>query len=189
MKREKAGLAGGVLIGARLRAARQSRGMTLDAVAAAAGISAGFVSKLERDQVSPSVASLVAICRTVGLRMGDLFEPPPSHVVRAGEGARINFGGQGAIEQVVTPGDQSLIEVIHSLIAPGGTGGEDLYVLDAEVEVVYVVRGRLAVTLAHERQELSAGDTMTFRGSDPHTWANASEVESCEVIWMLTPAP
>ncbi|MEQ1735257.1 MAG: cupin domain-containing protein [Rhodoglobus sp.] len=188
MKREKDETASEVLIGARLRAARQSRGMTLDAVASAAGITAGFVSKLERDQVSPSVASLVAICRAVGLRMGELFEPPPSHVVRAGEGTRINFGGQGAIEQVVTPGDQTLIEVIHSLIGPGGSGGDDLYVLEAEVEVVHVIRGHLVVTLGQERHELTAGDTMTFRGSDPHTWANESS-EDCEVIWMLTPAP
>ena len=178
-----------VAIGARLRAARLSRGLTLDAVASAAGISTGFVSKLERDQVSPSVASLVAICAAVGLRMGDLFEPPRSHVVRAGTGAPINFGGKGAVEQVVTPGDQIQVEVIHSHIEPGGSGGEDLYVLDTEIEFVYVIQGRLVVTLGDQRHELAEGDAMTFRGSDPHTWANASDEVDCEVIWVLTPAP
>lgn len=178
-----------VKIGARLRAARLSRSMTLGAVAAAAGISIGFVSKLERDQVSPSVASLVAICAAVGLRMGDLFEPPRSHVVRADAGTPINFGGSGAVEQVMTSGDQTRVEVIHSSIEPGGSGGDDLYMLDTEVEVVYVVRGRLVVTLGSERHELAAGDVMTFRGSDPHTWANASDADECEVIWVLSPAP
>ena len=71
-------MASQVLIGARLRAARLARGMTLEAVATAAGISLGFVSKLERDQVSPSVASLVAICDAVGLKVGKSFNKKPS---------------------------------------------------------------------------------------------------------------
>lgn len=178
-----------VLIGARLRVARLARRMTLQTVAEAAGLTTGFVSKLERDQVSPSVASLVAICAAVGLRMGDLFEPPRSHVVRAGEGAPINFGGSGAVEHVVTTGDQSFVEVIHSKIEPAGSGGTALYVLDTDIEVVYVIRGRLVVTFAGDQQVLGAGDTMTFKGTEPHTWTNSSDDTECEVLWILAPAP
>jgi transcriptional regulator with XRE-family HTH domain len=178
-----------VKIGARLRAARLSRGMTLGAVASAAGISQGFVSKLERDQVSPSVASLVAICQAVGLKVGELFEPPPSQIVRAGHGAPINFGGHGAEEFLLTPGDQGSLEVIHSLIEPGGTAGDDLYSLDSEIEFVFVLHGHLLVVLGDDKHELTPGDSMTFRGRDPHTWRNASSTEGCEVLWVLVPAP
>lgn len=177
-----------VRIGARLRAARLARGLTLEAVGAAAGISQGFVSKLERDQVSPSVASLVAICEAVGLKVGELFEPPPSQIVRAGQGAPINFGGEGAEEFLLTPGSQTDVEVIRSLIAPGGTAGDDLYSLDCDVEFVYVLAGRLTIILGDDEHELSAGDSMTFRGRDPHTWHNASNEERCEVLWVLAPA-
>lgn len=177
-----------VLLGARLRAARLARGMTLQNVADAAGISVGFVSRLERDQVSPSVASLVAVCAAVGLRMGDLFEAPRSHIVRAGEGAPLNFGGRGATEQVITPGDQLLVQVIHARIERGGTGGDDLYTLDTRVEFVYVLRGRLVLQLGPETHELAAGDAMTFTGRDPHTWRNGAD-EECEVLWVLSPAP
>ena len=177
-----------VQIGARLRAARLARGLTLDAVGTAAGISQGFVSKLERDQVSPSVATLVAICDAVGIKVGSLFEPPPSQIVRAGEGSPINFGGQGASEFLVTPGSQTALEVIQSLISPGGSGGDDLYSLDNDVEFVFVIRGTLTVVLASEEHELGPGDAMTFRGRDPHTWRNCSTEEECEVIWVLVPA-
>ncbi|MCY7412703.1 MAG: helix-turn-helix domain-containing protein [Salinibacterium sp.] len=176
-----------VKIGARLRAARLARGLTLEAVGAAAGISQGFVSKLERDQVSPSVASLVAICQAVGLKVGELFEPPPSQIVR-GPGAPINFGGEGAEEFLLTPRTQTDIEVIHSIIDPGGSAGADLYSLDCDVEFVYVLRGTLALTLAADDHELAAGDSMTFRGRDPHTWRNASSDTDCEVLWVLAPA-
>jgi DNA-binding XRE family transcriptional regulator len=78
----KPGGAPAVRIGARLRAARQARGLTLDKVAAATGVTKGFLSRLERDDVSPSVASLVAVCDVLGVRVeravrhaGDLAGP------------------------------------------------------------------------------------------------------------------
>ena len=176
-------------IGTRLRAARTLKGLTLDAVAQASGLTKGFVSKLERDQASCSVASLVTICEVVGLRIGDLFEPPRTQIVRATEGAQINFGGRGALEYLLTPGGQQDLQVIHSFIEPGGSAGDDLYSLDCDVEFVFVIAGSLAVDISHEVFILSKGDAMTFRARDPHTWRNASETVPSEVLWVLAPAP
>ena len=177
-----------VLIGAKLRTARKLRGLTLDQVAQAAGLTKGFVSRLERDDVSPSVASLVAVCEVLGLRVGDLFDPPRTAVIRAGEGRRINFGGEGAVERLVTPGTQSALAVIHSVIEPGGTGGEDLYVLACDAECAFVLAGSVEVVLAEGSETLGPGDAMTFPGSSPHTWRNSGDVD-CEVLWILAPAP
>lgn len=177
-----------VLIGAKLRAARKLRSLTLDQVALSAGLTKGFVSRLERDDVSPSVASLVAVCDVLGLRVGELFDPPVTSVSRAGEGRLINFGGEGAVERLVTPGTQSALEVIHSVIEPGGNGGEELYALTSEVECAYVLSGAIEVVLQHGPETLSSGDAMTFPGSSPHTWRNPGP-ETCEVLWILAPAP
>lgn len=177
-----------VLIGAKLRAARSARSLTLDQVAQAAGLTKGFVSRLERDGVSPSVASLVAVCDILGLRVGDLFDPPVTSVLRAGEGRLINFGGRGAVERLVTPGTQTALEVIHSVIEPGGSGGDELYSLGCEAECAYVLSGTLEVVLEDGSEALSAGDAMTFPGKSPHTWRNSGS-EPCEVLWILVPAP
>ena len=177
-----------VLIGAKLRSARKLRGLTLDQVAQAAGLTKGFVSRLERDDVSPSVASLVGVCEVLGLRVGDLFDPPVTSVIRAGEGRLINFGGSGAVERLVTPGTQSELEVIHSVVEPGGTGGEELYALASDVECVYVLAGTIEVVLENGSELLERGDSMTFPGSTPHTWRNPG-ARPCEVLWMLAPAP
>ncbi|MFC4065816.1 helix-turn-helix domain-containing protein [Actinoplanes subglobosus] len=180
--------ASGAAIGGRLRAARQARGLTLQQVADATTLNKGFISRLERDEVSPSVASLVSICEVLGIRVGELFEPPATSLVRAGEGRPINFGGNDVHELLLTPGTQSQLQVIHSTVEPGGSGGEELYTLDCEVEFVYVVRGRLEIRLSEETVLLDAGDAFTFPGREPHTWSNATTGDT-EVVWVLAPAP
>lgn len=180
---------GMVRIGGRLRAARQARGLTLEKVAEATDLTKGFLSRLERDEVSPSVASLVSVCEVLGIRVGELFETPQTQVVRAAEGRRINFGGRKVREFLLTPGTQAHLQVIHSTIEPGGNGGKELYTLDCEVEFVYVVRGELTITLAEETVSLAAGDAFTFPGREPHTWANGRRNAECEVLWTLAPAP
>jgi len=175
-------------IGGRIRATRLARGLTLGQVAAAAGLTQGFVSKLERDQVSPSVASLVAVCEALGLKVGELFDQPASAIVRAGDGAQINFGGTDAREFLLSSGNQTSIEVLHSKIAPGGSSGDELYSLNCEVEFVYVLSGTLEVILGPEHHVLNTGDAMTFRGRDPHSWRNPSQ-DPIEVLWVMSPAP
>ena len=176
-------------IGGRLRATRLARGLTLGQVAAAAGLTEGFVSKLERDQVSPSVASLVSVCEALGLRVGELFEPPTSAIVRSGEGAKINWGGINAREYLLSPGSQAHIEVLHSIVEPKGSGGDELYALDTEIEFVYVLKGQFDIVLGPSTHHLTVGDAMTFRGREPHTWRNPSKTDIAEVLWVLSPAP
>jgi transcriptional regulator with XRE-family HTH domain len=177
-----------VRIGARLRAARLAQRMTIEAVADATGLTKGFISRLERDNASPSVASLVAVCEVIGLRVGALFDPPDTAVVRAGEGRQISFGAKNAEERLLTPGTQQQVEVIHSVIGPGGHGGEELYTLDCDTEFVYVLAGTLDVVVEDDVTTLGAGDAMTFPGRTPHTWRNPS-TEPSEVLWVLSPAP
>ena len=157
-------------------------------MAQAAGLTKGFVSRLERDDVSPSVASLVAVCEVLGLRVGELFDPPRTSVIRAGKGRLINFGGEGAVERLVTPGTQTALEVLHSVIEPGGNGGEELYALACDAECAFVLSGTVEVVLEHGSETLGRGDAMTFPGSSPHTWRNPGK-EPCEVLWILAPAP
>ena len=178
-----------VPLGARLRVARRARGLTLEQVATAVGVTKGFLSRVERDAVSPSVATLVALCEVVGIRVGELFEAPSSSVVRAGEGRRLHFGGTGAVELLLTPSTQHAVQVLHSTVAPGGSGGEQRYVLETDVECVYVLRGRFRVELSEGAVELAAGDAMTFPGREPHTWSNPSAGEPAEVLWVLAPSP
>src|SRR3990170_1987245 len=106
--------ADGVRIGEQLKAARMARRKTLAEVADSAGLTKGFLSKIERDQASASVASLMRICETLGLSVGELFNAPPGNVVRRAAYPPINFGGTGMTEYLLTPSGERRLQAILS---------------------------------------------------------------------------
>src|SRR2546429_9721040 len=73
---------GRVRLGARLRHAREASRMSLGDVAERSGVTKSFLSRVERDETSPSVASLVGICEAVGLSMAALFRTPQTTLIR-----------------------------------------------------------------------------------------------------------
>jgi len=178
-----------VRIGSKLRAARKAKGYTLDQLALASGLTKGFLSRIERDETSPSVASLITLCEVMSIEVGSLFTAPDVALVRRGEAPAINLGGTGVTEQLMTPRGQAKLQLVHSSIEPGGTGGKDLYTINCQVEVLYVLKGSVDLALSDGSQRLSAGDAMTFAGSEPHSWVNASQTRPAEVMWVLIPAP
>lgn len=175
-------------IGARLRDARQRQGLTIDQVAQSTGLTKGFISRIERDVTSPSVSTLVTVCAALSLPVGELFTTPKTDVVRRDEAPRIEMTGHGADERLLTPRGQARLQLVHSVIEPGGTGGEELYTLNCELEVVHVLRGGLRLVFGQSAEHLGPGDTMTFSGREPHTWHNPHEREETEVLWIIIPA-
>jgi transcriptional regulator with XRE-family HTH domain len=178
-----------IRIGSRLRAARQAHGYTLDQLASAAGLTKGFLSRVERDETSLSVASLITLCEVMSLDVGSLFSVPDVALVRRDGAPAINLGGAGVDERLMTPRGQSRVQVVHTDAEPGGTGGSDFYTINCEYEVVYVIAGSIEMLFTDRRVQLAAGDALTFPGGEPHTWVNSSPTEPAELIWVLTPAP
>ncbi|MGH3333487.1 MAG: helix-turn-helix domain-containing protein [Nocardioidaceae bacterium] len=178
-----------VRIGSKLRAARQAHGYTLEQLAAAAGLTKGFLSRVERDETSPSVTSLITLCEVMSLDVGSLFSVSDVELVRRKTAPAINLGGQGVNERLMTPRGQSRLQLVHSAVEPGGTGGREFYTINCELEVVYCLKGSVDLLFTDRRQRLTAGDALTFSGGEPHTWVNPSDSRSAELIWVLVPAP
>lgn len=180
---------GPVRLGAKLRAARKMRGLSLEQVATAIGVNKSYVSKLEHDSVSPSIATLVRYCDAVGTAIGNLFSQPTANLIRKDERKPTAFGGAGLSEFVISGEGQKDILVLSSEILPGGGSGEELYTLRSSVDLVHVVSGRLTIVLDDVTYELYEGDTLTFAPSVPHSWHNPSATESVKTIWVIAPPP
>lgn len=174
-------------IGSRIRSVRQAQRLTIDQVAELTGLTKGFLSRVERDLTSPSVASLVTLCQVLSLEVGELFSQPDTHVLRLAEAPRISLGGEGIVEQLVTARSERRLQVIRAVIEPHGEGEKELYSVDCEVEVLHVISGKFVLIFANESFELDSGDTVTFPGREPHSWSNPTD-EPAIVTWTLVPA-
>jgi transcriptional regulator with XRE-family HTH domain len=175
-------------IGARLKAARLARRKTLAEVAAESGLTKGFLSKLERDQVSASVASLVRLCQALGISPGALFQSSNGEVVRHDAYQRISFGGTGLHEYLLTPRGERRVQAILSDIEPGGGSGDEPYALPSDVEFVFVVEGRLQITIRDEQVVLEAGDAFTFLPRSQHCFRSIATAGRTRVLWIFSPA-
>jgi transcriptional regulator with XRE-family HTH domain len=178
----------GVRLGARLRAARKANGFTLDQLATSSGLTKGFLSRVERDETSLSVSSLITLCEVMSVDVGSLFSAPEVALVRRESAPAINLGGTGVSEQLMTPRGQARVQLVHTSAEAGATGGADLYTINCELEVLYVLKGSVDLIFSDRRQRLTAGDALTFPGGEPHTWENTSS-RPAEMVWILSPAP
>lgn len=174
-------------IGARLRAARKQNRLTMDQVAESTGLTKGFLSRVERDLTSPSVATLLNLCQALSIDVGSLFAEPPLKVVRRNEARRINLGGQGIDERLLTGHAERRVQMIRAEIDPYGEGESELYSVDCDLEVLHVVEGQFVVRFSRDTIELEAGDTLTYPGREPHTWINPAGKRAV-VTWTLIPA-
>jgi transcriptional regulator with XRE-family HTH domain len=178
----------GTPIGAKLRSTRIAQGLTLARVAESSGLSKGFLSRVERDETSPSVATLVQLCQVLSLPVGALFAEPEVQRITRADAPHINLGGVGVSELLMSPRGESRVQLIRSTLEPGAHGGHELYTVNCDVEVLHVITGAVTVRFADRSVRLETGDALTFPGREPHSW-HAEDDAAAEVCWVLTPAP
>jgi DNA-binding XRE family transcriptional regulator len=175
--------------GGLIKERRRQLNLTLESVAKTVELTKSFLSDIENDKTSPSVASLVRLCDALGLSIGDLFNSTISTVVRADERPKVSCGGTGVSDSLLTASNSSRRQALWTEIEPLGTGGEKLYSLRADEEFIHIVSGTLIVRMEDESFELHAGDSMTFDPRLLHTFLNPSSTERTIAIFVMTPRP
>jgi transcriptional regulator with XRE-family HTH domain len=176
-------------VGARLRTLRRERGLTIEQVASATGLTKGFISQLERDTTTPSLSSLARICDALGVRMGDVFHagsPELVRMIRRDERPAVDWNPNHVL---LSPPQEKRLQAIESHIPPGGSAGDELYSFPGDVEFVYVLAGVLELRVGEETYRLDAGDVLTYPLREPHTWRNPSDDEPAVVLWVAVPNP
>jgi transcriptional regulator with XRE-family HTH domain len=175
-------------LGPRIRALRQARGFTLRELAERAGVTESFLSQVEREVTSPSIASVQRIAGALDLAIAELFveEAPHGRVVRRADRRRIAYPGLGAVDEFLTSGLDGRLQVILSTIEPGGGTGDEPYAHDSDEEVVLVLSGRLELWVADEHHVLEEGDTATYSSRLKH-WNRNTGDTTAVVLFCVTP--
>jgi DNA-binding transcriptional MerR regulator/quercetin dioxygenase-like cupin family protein len=171
-------------IGPRLRRLRTKRSASLAEVAAAAGISIGFLSAIERSQMTASVGTLRRLARYYRTNILDFFDttelntrlvrPSKRKVLEAGPGVRMELLAWG----------NKVMEPHLFRIAPQAGSGES-YSHEGE-EFLFVLRGELEIALDGEEYHLKRGDSFYFESATQHHWKNPGRSETW-LLWVNTP--
>lgn len=176
-------------LGKSIRTLREAAALSLDDVASATGLTKGYLSKVERNLSSPSMPVLVSLCDALGVSLGQLIsEDGHVDVIRRGSRIGIELGGHRLTEHLLTPSREKRIQVLHTVIEPGGGSGEGSYGLPTGVEFALVLQGTLHLDINSKSHILGCGDSVTFSSDEPHSFTNPHTTEFTEVLWVLAPA-
>jgi transcriptional regulator with XRE-family HTH domain len=194
------------LLGPRLRAIRQRRGLSLRELAGRLELSASSVSQIETGKLRPSVHTLYALVSEFGLTVDEVLfdEAPPapegasagvpaSSPAVAGPGLAVQpAAGRPAItldsgvtwERLMFWADED-VEFIEATYPQGGASGPDGALLrHSGHEFGYVLSGRLRVVVGFEEFVIGPGDSITFPSSTAHRLSNDGS-ETARAIWVV----
>jgi transcriptional regulator with XRE-family HTH domain len=170
-------------VGHQVRRWRAERGLTLARVAAAAGLNVGYLSQIENDKASPSLACLSAIAGALEVPIAWFLvdETQPPEVARAADRRwHKRAGGRASRVDARGSSDISIVEVNAE---PGHSTGLHTHPGD---EHHLVTAGRFRLTQGPHVTELGPGDYLRWDGLIPHDAEAIGDEPAAMLVIRLT---
>ena len=173
-------------IGVTLRDLRRSRRLTLEDLAETVGISASFLSRLERGEGDPSLKTLTALARFFNVPLAMLFaeyggeaKGPTAPLPRSRRDVLHSPDGKVRIEKLARRGaSDAVLDVSIRSYQPGSVSSEAFdRVLPGEIHLLSL-SGELTVWVGGYLYEMREGDSVCFDASLPHRWENGGHEEA-----------
>ena len=172
-------------IGGKIKMLRHANGLPLEELANRSELTKGFLSQLERDLTSPSVATLEDILEALGTNLQEFFsEKPAEQIVFKKDDFFINEQDDYIISYIIPNAQKNEMEPIlielnaksQSMVLDPHEGQEFGYVLQGKVKLVY----------GDNEYSLKKGETFYLKGLASHYLINAGEAKA-KIIWVSTP--
>ncbi|HEY0295278.1 MAG TPA: cupin domain-containing protein [Bordetella sp.] len=187
---------GPVAFGAKLRAHRKSRRITLLQLADWADLSPGLISQIERGVTSPSLRTLSKLRNALELPTSFFFEEEPGHagylqdpsyICRAGDRPRLDLGLGAPHKELLHHGGSRVFEMMIVEIPPAGDSGPKVISYPSEKGGM-ILQGQLELTVDGRRNLLDPGDSFLFDGSLPHQLRNPLDAPT-RLLWIIAKLP
>ena len=175
-------------IGDRIRRLRLQRGLTQEELADRCELSKGFISLVERDLTSPSIATLVDILESLGTDLKTFFSEAGDEKLVFGEkDVSVKEDEEvlkGCIKWLVPSAQKNRMEPILLELGPGGETDED----DPHEgeEFGYVLDGSVILECDGERSVVRRGETFYLHGKTFHYLKNERKTTT-RILWVCTP--
>ena len=164
-------------IGRKIRALRSAKKLGLAQLGEHSGLSPGMLSKIERDQIVPTLPTLLRIAMVFGVGLDHFFVEsaagPGVSVVRREE--RMQLPDRPGAERPsylfesldFTATDREMSAFLAEF--PAGTGGSEPH-SHPGAEFVFVMEGTLALTVEETEVVLEEGDAAYLDPEAPHSY-------------------
>jgi transcriptional regulator with XRE-family HTH domain len=174
-------------IGQKIKFLRQAANLTQEELADRCELSKGFISQVERNMTSPSIATLIDLLESLGTDLPRFFqEPADEKVVFTPDDFAVKVDQEAGNEicWLVPNAQKNEMEPILVTLAPGGSTYPD-NPHEGE-EFGYVLDGQVVVNLGSRKLKARKGDSFLIRPSEPHQLQNPGR-RPTRILWISTP--
>lgn len=174
-------------IGTKIKELRIQKGLTQEELADRAELSKGFISQLERDLTSPSIATLVDILQCLGTDLKDFFnEDTEEQIVfhREDYFEKLDTDLKNKIEWIIPNAQKNIMEPICLTLEPGGSTYPD-NPHEGE-EFGYVLSGSITLHLGKRSYPAKKGESFYFTPNTTH-YIECGGKSGAVVIWVSSP--
>ena len=161
-------------LGLRLRARRKALGLSLRSLAASTGVSASFLSQVERGIVSPSIQTLTAVSRALEVPIYHFLLESPDPVVRHDRRRRLIMPNTSVDYELLCPDVYRSMEVSLGRLEANAASSEEPLAHPTE-EFMLVLEGVMEIEIGPRRYVLEAGDTIYYHGIAPHRFFSVGD--------------
>ncbi len=174
-------------IGNKIRELRNQKGLTQEELADRAELSKGFISQLERDLTSPSIATLIDILQCLGTDLKEFFnDESDEQIVFHPEDyfEKKDTDLQNMIEWIIPNAQKNLMEPIRLTLEPGGSTYPD-NPHEGE-EFGFVLSGSITLHLGKKAHTVKKGESFYFTPKSTH-YISCKGKKGATVLWISSP--
>lgn len=174
-------------IGKKIKELRVAKGLTQEELADRSELSKGFISQLERDLTSPSIATLMDILQCLGTTVSEFFqEEPEDQIVFQNEDyfEKIDSELGSKTEWIIPNAQKNMMEPIRLTLKSGGLTYRDLP--HEGEEFGYVLKGSIKIHIGHKSYTAKKGESFYFTPHSEH-YIEAFGTSGAVILWVSTP--
>ncbi|MDY6023964.1 MAG: XRE family transcriptional regulator [Candidatus Borkfalkiaceae bacterium] len=175
-----------MLLGEKLKDLRLACELTQEELADRCELTKGYISQLENDLTSPSIATLIDILAALGTDIKEFFSDTE-------EVEKYSFNKNEFIEKVtdeyvlnwlVPNAQKNTMEPVHMILKPNCSTDED-FPHEGE-EFGYVIKGEIVLLIGKKRTKVKRGESFYYAANKVHQIINKTNKEA-EFIWVSSP--
>ncbi len=172
-------------LGAKLKEMRLQKNLTQEELADRCELTKGYISQLENDLTSPSIATLIDLLNALGSTPADFFREQTEEKIVFSEEEYIEKRSEGMLWNWVIPNAQkNMMEPVLVELECGAATPPD-FPHEGE-EFGYVLEGKIAIEVAGKRHAAKKGESFYFTADKQHCIVNTGRAKA-RFLWISTP--